>query len=92
MIEIKVKSLLDTTLNTGYKEYNVSKGQVFLCELKNQEVLNEMVKIGILEVVSPDTPDQKPLPVFLPDPEVVKVTLFDREGNQIPLSGGLNLF
>lgn len=91
MVQVKVRSLVDTHLATGVKEYQISRGQVFTCELKNQQVLDELVRIGVLSLVDPDTPDQKPILVIYPEPELVEATLLSDSGEPLPLSGGLNV-
>lgn len=87
MVVRKVRSLVDTHLNTCVSEYNISIGQVFTCEFKSQLALDELVRIGVLELVDPETPEAKPFPVFYPSP--VPSALFDENGVSLPLSGGL---
>lgn len=90
MLRVKVKSLIDTSLNTGTQEYNVSRGQVFTCELKCQEVLDDLVRIGVLELVDPNEPERKPLPVFFPPPKLVEASLCSLSGEPLPLSGNID--
>lgn len=78
--------MIDTHLNTGVAEYNVSQGQVFSCTVKCLEVLDNLIDLGVLEVVDEGTPERKKLPVFYPD----DTPLLDSSGGVIPLSGGLD--
>lgn len=87
MLRVKVRSLVDTHLNTGVNEYNVSSGQVFTCELKCQEVLDDLIRIKILQLVDPNEPEAKPVPVFYPEPKCTEAVLLDESGRPLPLSG-----
>ncbi len=86
MLRVKVRSLVDTHLNTGVHEYNISAGQVFTCDLKCQEHLDEFVRMAIFEVVDPAEPEVKPLQVFYPDPSPVEAVLLSEAGEPLPLS------
>lgn len=75
---------MDTHLNTGVQEYNISVGQVFTCDLKCQEVLDDLIKIHVLSLADPSEPEVKPFPVFYPKP--VYSVLLSNTGEPLPLS------
>lgn len=88
MLTEKVRFLVDTHLNTGPAEYNVSAGQVLTCVFKDLHVLNGLIELNVLELVASSIPERKNLPVFYPVPQVV-TSLLDATGKEVPLSGGL---
>jgi hypothetical protein len=87
MLTVKVRFLIDTHLNTGSAEYNVSVGQVLTCVFKDFHVLNGLIELHTLELVDNSIPEQKKIPVFYPT--LINTPLFDAAGKEIPLSGGL---
>lgn len=100
MVEAKVRSLIDQTLNTGVEEHYLFKDQVFVAIFKCDQVLEDLIKIGVIELVDDDVPEQKIIPVLYPPPMAEGTVcvsawkdnpnehiLFDAHGNEIPLSG-----
>jgi len=90
MVEAKVRSLKDQSLFTGVEELYLFQGQVFTAIFKNADVLEGLEKIGVLEIVDDDVPEQKEIPVLFSVSEIAEIEeppciLLDAHGNEIPL-------
>jgi hypothetical protein len=71
MLQKLIRSKADFTLNTAVEEYMLSIDEVRWIKFKNEEQVQELIRLGNIEEASPSTPLQKPIPVLYPKPHSI---------------------
>ena len=82
IVEVKLKSLIDQTLNTGIVSIELVKDEIFRTKFKNQMCVDNLIALGgIVETVPSIVALSKHIPVILPP-----IVLYDEEGHPLPLT------
>ena len=86
IVEVKLKSLKDQTLNTGIEKVELVKDEIFRAKFKNQMCVDNLIALGgIVQTVPSIVALSKKIPVILPP-----VILHDVDGNYLPLTSEEN--
>lgn len=87
MIEMKIKSLKDQSLNTSCGKYMLVEGEVKVVTFKDMTEFKAYLGFDVFMPVPDGTPESKSIPVVLPVPmkDGLPLALHDGE-NELPLS------